>query len=62
MLKILIAGAGIIGKMVAHWLDASNDYEVHLADIHPVKDTLSQSIHTTQLNTTDSASLKSYLE
>ena len=62
MFKILIAGAGIIGKTVAHWLDACNDYEVHLADIHPIEATLSKSIHTTQLDTTDSASLKSYLE
>ncbi len=34
MYKVLIAGAGKIGSLIACLLAESNDYEVHLADLH----------------------------
>ena len=62
MINILIAGAGIIGKTVAHWLDASNDYHVHIIDIQPISPPLSKRIVTAQIDVNDQQRLHAFLK
>ena len=60
MQQILIAGAGIIGRSVATWLQTCGDYQVHLVDSQIPNVDLSASIAFQQLDITNTTALQSY--
>lgn len=62
MADTLILGAGKIGIAVAQMLSATGDYEVTLADYHPITVDTGNSIQHLQLNVNDDAALREALK